>query len=143
MHARAATLDDAADIARIYNEGIADRIGTFETDVRTADEVREWFDGTHPIVVVSDPARSDAIVAFASTSTYRPRACYDPLAEFSVYVARSARGHIACERDAVARWLPDPHRAPVALHQRCYVGEFDRVVMTLEFVFIERFKKAA
>ena len=28
---RAATADDTAAIARIYNEGIEDRIGTFET----------------------------------------------------------------------------------------------------------------
>src|SRR5262249_44103422 len=32
------------------------------------------------------------IVAFASTSTYRPRDCYRGIAEFSVYVARGARG---------------------------------------------------
>ena len=33
-----------------------------------------------------------SIVAFASTSTYRPRACYAGIAEFSVYVARAQRG---------------------------------------------------
>ena len=41
------------------------------------------------IVVVED---EQAIVAFASTSTYRPRACYAGIAEFSVYVAHSQRG---------------------------------------------------
>ncbi len=30
-------------------------------------------------------------MAFAATSTYRPRACYDGIAEFSVYVSRAAR----------------------------------------------------
>src|SRR5690606_28006161 len=33
-----------------------------------------------------------AVVGFASTSTYRPRECYDGIAEYSVYVARNARG---------------------------------------------------
>ena len=32
------------------------------------------------------------MIAFASTSVYRPRDCYAGIAEFSVYAARSARG---------------------------------------------------
>lgn len=32
------------------------------------------------------------VVAFASTSAYRSRGCYAGIAEFSVYVARRARG---------------------------------------------------
>jgi len=87
--ARAASPDDAVRIAQIYNEGIEDRVGTFETRLRTADDVRAWFDGRHPVVVVE---RGSDIVAFASTSTYRARECYAGIAEFSVYVARSARG---------------------------------------------------
>ena len=88
--ARPATPDDAAVISRIYNEGIADRLGTFETRERSPEDVRAWFDGRHPIVVVG--GADDAIVAFASTSSYRSRPCYAGVAEFSVYVARSARG---------------------------------------------------
>lgn len=89
LHARPATPDDAPRIAQIYNQGIEDRVGTFETTLRSADDVRAWFDGRHPIVVVEDGSE---IVAFASTSTYRRRACYAGVAEFSVYVARAARG---------------------------------------------------
>src|SRR2546423_2761226 len=91
MRTRSATLDDAAAIARIYNDGIADRVATFETDPRTPDDVRRWFTSTHPIVVVEDDAST--VIAFASTSIYRPRDCYSGVAEFSVYVAREARGH--------------------------------------------------
>lgn len=88
--ARPAIGDDCADIARIYNQGIEDRVGTFETRARAAAEIREWFDGRHPMVVVE---RGDALLAFASTFTYRPdRDCYAGIAEFSVYVDRSARG---------------------------------------------------
>jgi phosphinothricin acetyltransferase len=32
------------------------------------------------------------VVGFASSSSYRPRACYAGIAEFSVYVARARRG---------------------------------------------------
>ena len=90
MHARTATPDDAGAICRIYNEGIADRLATFETRLRSVDDIRTWFTPTHPIVVVEDG--DGMVVAFASTSTYRPRDCYRGVAEFSVYVARNVRG---------------------------------------------------
>jgi L-amino acid N-acyltransferase YncA len=89
MRVRPATAGDADAMARIYNEGIEDRVATFETTPRTAQDVRAWFDGRHPIVVVEDAG--GGVLAFAGTSTYRPRACYAGIAEFSVYVAREAR----------------------------------------------------
>jgi L-amino acid N-acyltransferase YncA len=90
LRARAARIDDAAAISAIYNEGIADRIATFETTARTPEDIARWFDPRHPIVVVDDDAGS--VVAFASTSSYRERRCYAGVAEFSVYVARARRG---------------------------------------------------
>jgi len=89
LQTRRAIPGDAETIARIYNEGIEDRVATFETRPRTASDVRAWFDGVHPIVVAEDEER---VLAFAATSTYRPRDCYAGIAEFSVYVAREARG---------------------------------------------------
>ena len=89
--ARPATPDDSVEISRIYNAGIEDRVGTFETRPRSSADVRVWFDGRHPIVVVEDDR--GGIVAFAATSMYRTRACYDGIAEFSVYVDRSRRGN--------------------------------------------------
>ena len=86
--ARDARLSDAAAIARIYNEGIADRIGTFETEPRSTEQVAVWFDGKHPIIVVEE---NSEVVAFASTSSYRTRPCYAGIAEFSVYVERKRR----------------------------------------------------
>ena len=87
--ARPALPSDAEAIARIYNDGIIDRVATFETRIRSADDIRAWFDGIHPIVVAENES---GIVAFASTSTYRPRECYAGIAEVSLYVARNARG---------------------------------------------------
>jgi len=89
---RRAQLSDAGAIARIYSEGIADRIATFETEPRSRADIEgvlAGLDAQHPAVVVE---RDGRVVAFAWTSTYRPRACYDQVAEFSVYVAREARG---------------------------------------------------
>ena len=88
--ARTATAADAEAIAAIYNEGIADGIATFETRPRTVDDVLPWFGARFPIVAVEDETR--AVIAFASTSEYRPRECYAGIAEFSVYVARGQRG---------------------------------------------------
>lgn len=48
---RTARPDDAAGIADVYNQGIDDRVATFETRHRTADEVSSWCGGRHPIVV--------------------------------------------------------------------------------------------
>lgn len=99
ISSRAATLADAEAIARIYNQGIADRVATFETRPRSAAEVARWFDGIHPVTVVE---HSGAVVAFASTSSYRPRECYAGVAEFSVYVERSFRHHGAGRAAMVA-----------------------------------------
>jgi phosphinothricin acetyltransferase len=86
---RAALPADAPAIARIYNQGIEDRVATFETRPRTEAEVARWFDGVHPITVVEDER---GIAAFAASSTYRPRECYAGIAEVSIYVDRSERG---------------------------------------------------
>jgi len=86
---RPATPADAAAIAKIYNQGIEDRIATFETRPRTPEEITRWFDGVHPIVVAEEAGQ---VVGFASTSSYRPRDCYSKTAEFSVYVGRDHRG---------------------------------------------------
>jgi L-amino acid N-acyltransferase YncA len=88
MIARRATTSDAAAIARIYNEGIEERIATFETRPRTAADVERWFDGRHQVMAIEEDG---AVIAFASTSMYRPREAYSGIAEFSVYAARAAR----------------------------------------------------
>jgi len=107
LRTRAAGTGDAPAIAAIYNEGIDDRIATFETEHRTADDIAGWFATRYPVVVVTE---SDIIIAFASTSMYRPRECYAGVAEFSVYVGRSARGRGA-GRLAMEALIADATRA--------------------------------
>ena len=89
MRSRAARRGDAKDIARIYNEGIEERIATFETRPRTAKELRGWFDDGFPIVVVEV---GGSVISFANASSYSPRECYSGVAEFSVYTAGDTRG---------------------------------------------------
>jgi L-amino acid N-acyltransferase YncA len=91
LQARAPRLDDAEAIARIYNEGIAGRLATFETDERTAADVERWLDAGFPLVVVED--EDGGVVAWASAPPYRAhRDAYAGVGDFSVYVAGEARG---------------------------------------------------
>ncbi|GAC1626873.1 MAG: arsinothricin resistance N-acetyltransferase ArsN1 [Ktedonobacteraceae bacterium] len=90
MKARTATPNDIDAIVSIYNQGIEDRSATFETRLRSHEEVQHWFDGVHPIIVVEN---EQGVIAFASTSSYRSRECYAGIAECSVYVKRDMRGH--------------------------------------------------
>ena len=87
---RPAVLADAGTLAGIYNEGIADRIATFETEPRTATETAKWFDGRHPVVVAVDAGGE--IAAYAAAFSYSDRCAYAGIAEFSVYARRSSRG---------------------------------------------------
>jgi len=107
MHPRVAIPDDAAAIAAIYNQGIEDRVATFETEPRTAAMVQTWFDGQHPVVVVE---HGEEVIAYASSSSYRPRACYAGIVEFSVYVRRDWRGKGA-GRLALCRLIQECERA--------------------------------
>ena len=87
---RAATPADASTIASIYNEGIGDRIATFETEPRSATDIAEWFTGKH-LVVVAETGETE-VVAFAASFPYSNRPCYAGIGEFSVYVRRDYRG---------------------------------------------------
>ncbi|MBS1715317.1 MAG: GNAT family N-acetyltransferase [Armatimonadetes bacterium] len=89
LKVRAALPSDAEAMAAAYNEGIEDRVATFETRSRTAEDIRDWFDCDLPKVVVE---LNGTVVAFAAAFPYSDRCCYGGIAEFSVYVRRHLRG---------------------------------------------------
>jgi phosphinothricin acetyltransferase len=140
---RLASANDAAAIAAIYNEGIADRIATFETEPRTPAQIAAQLADKgerFPTVVVE---RAGRVVAWAGAGAYRSRPAYAGVAEHSVYVARAARGTGAgraaldalCRAYAergfwkiVSRIFPE-NTASLALHERCgfrVVGVYER-----------------
>ncbi|MBA3451252.1 MAG: N-acetyltransferase [Chloroflexia bacterium] len=93
MNIRNATLDDAAAIARIYNQGIEDRVATLETQSRTPEERAEWLAARgprHPVLVAVNG--NGAVTGWGSLNAFNPRPAYDHVADFSVYVAREQRG---------------------------------------------------
>ncbi|HEY7294189.1 MAG TPA: arsinothricin resistance N-acetyltransferase ArsN1 family A [Dehalococcoidia bacterium] len=93
MDIRDATIEDAASIARIYNQGIEDRVATLETQLRTAEERAEWLAARgprHPVIVAVDGA--GAVIGWASLNQFNPRPAYDHVVDFSIYIAREQRG---------------------------------------------------
>ena len=98
---RDATLDDAEAICRIYNEGIADRVATLETELRTPAERREWLAARglrHPVLIAeAAPAALTGLTApattgWASLNRFNPRPVYDHVTDVSVYIDRAWRG---------------------------------------------------
>lgn len=130
---RLATPADAPAIAAIYNEGIADRVATFETEPRTPEQIAVLLSNkgdTFPTVVAE---RDGKVVAWAGASAYRARPAYAGVAEHSVYVARAARGtgagritlnalcRLYAERGfwkILSRIFPE-NTASLALHEKC------------------------
>ncbi len=120
-------------IAAIYNEGIAERIATFETEPRTAEQIAAQLvekGDRFPTIVAEHEGR---VVAWAGAGPYRARPAYAGVAEHSVYVASSARrkgaGRVALDAlccayaergfwKIVSRIFPE-NTASLALHERC------------------------
>jgi L-amino acid N-acyltransferase YncA len=89
---RAAKLDDLYGITEIYNEAIETTVATFDTEPKTLDERRKWFENhgpKHPVFV----AELDGSVAgWASLSKWSDRIAYAETAEISLYVKEKFRG---------------------------------------------------
>ena len=111
-HLRPATVEDAAAICDIYNQGIEDRLATLETELRTPEERRQWMatrGPQHPVIVAetTEPATGSTrpptshaglappaptITGWGSLNVFNPRPAYRHVADFSVYVDRRWRG---------------------------------------------------
>jgi L-amino acid N-acyltransferase YncA len=89
VRTRLASARDAAAIARIYNQGIADRVATFETEPRPPEHVLGWLEAELPLVVTDDGGE---VAAWAITHAYSSRTAYSGVGDFSIYVARERRG---------------------------------------------------
>jgi len=90
---RPAVPAEAEAIALIYNEGIEDRIATFESQERDGEERRRWLkehDDKHPVLVAE--TKAGKVVGWGSISATSPRKCYIGLGEYSVYIRRDCRG---------------------------------------------------
>jgi len=127
---RPAAPRDAAAVTRIYNEGIEDRIATFETRPRTPSELEERIAAGEPMIVAE---RGGAVVGFASWTAYSDREVYAGVGVYTVYVARGARGarvgsallaQLVADAGAAGLWklqslILTTNAASIALAHRC------------------------
>jgi L-amino acid N-acyltransferase YncA len=86
---RDATAGDLSDVAAIYSAGIAERVATFETEPRTADDIAAWAADGQPFIVA---VAAGALLGFARAARYSDRCVYQGVGEHAVYVSREARG---------------------------------------------------
>jgi L-amino acid N-acyltransferase YncA len=82
---------DAAALARIYNEGIEDRVATFQTRVQTAADFEQPIAqrDEYPVLVAESGGE---VVAWAAVKRYSDFPPYRPVAEAMLYVSRGERG---------------------------------------------------
>lgn len=92
MRIRPAEPSDAPTIAAIYNQGIEERSSTFETTLRNPKDMLERLQASdrYPALVLLNV--DDQVIGWASLSVYRARACYDGIADFSIYLSGEVRG---------------------------------------------------
>ncbi len=86
MNIRRATLEDAQAIATIYNQAIEFTTASFDTELKSADNRREWLlqhNDKYPVVVAE---LDGLVIGFASMTRWSDRAAYDDTAEISIYI---------------------------------------------------------
>ena len=92
VRVRRAQRRDAAAIAEIYNQGIIERVATFEDEPRTVEAMIRWVNEHGQRFPALVGVVGDAVVGWASVSEYRPRPCYAGIGEFSIYIDERWRG---------------------------------------------------
>ena len=93
MLIRTATIDDIIGITDIYNHAILNSTATFDTEPKTLQQQKHWFEShnkNYPVVVAVDSSKN--IAGWASLSRWSDRCAYDATAELSVYVRHTQRG---------------------------------------------------
>jgi phosphinothricin acetyltransferase len=140
LEIRAMTPEDWPAVRRIFRDGIASRIATFETEPPSweafdADRLAE-----HRLVATEN----GGVVGWATVSPTSPRACYAGVVESSVYVAAAARGRgigralmeaLLAIADTRGVWMVQAamfpeNAASVALHEKLgfrVVGRRERI----------------
>ncbi len=92
MIIRKAQICDLEQLLEIYNYEVENGVATFDTDKRTLDEWRDWYNehnkDNHPLLV----AEIDGVcVGYATLSGFSARKAYDATVELSVYVSVNSR----------------------------------------------------
>jgi L-amino acid N-acyltransferase YncA len=89
---RQATPADLKAITDIYNQAIVNTSATFDTQTKTLDEQKAWFEkhGAKYPVLVAEEAKN--ITGWVSLSAWSDRCAYADTAEISLYIREDYRG---------------------------------------------------
>ena len=85
---RPARSGDAERIALIHDQGIEERVATFQTEAQRPAEIAARIERGEPWLVAQDEGR---VVGWASVGPYDAHAYYEGVGEATLYVERSAR----------------------------------------------------
>ena len=83
---RKAKYEDLTGITSIYNDAIKNTVATFDTEIKTLEEQKVWFEQhglKNPIIVAEE---NNDVVGWAALSKWSNRHAYSDTAEISVYV---------------------------------------------------------
>jgi len=89
---RQATINDLNSITEIYNEAILKTVATFDTEIKTLEENKFWFEEHGPKNPILVAEENGLIVGFASLSKYSTRCAYSDTAEISLYIREEYQG---------------------------------------------------
>lgn len=92
LRVRTASPADLDAIRRIYNEGIADRVATLDTAIKTQGDMDEWWSQHDARFTVLVGVDGNDVAGFASLNRFSHRCAHAGIADLSVYVAREHRG---------------------------------------------------
>ena len=89
---RKATLDDLAAITEIYNQAILKTTATFDTEPKSLEEQKVWFESygpKYPVIVAEEDGK---VIGWVSLSKWSDRCAYSDTAEISLYIDEKERG---------------------------------------------------
>lgn len=123
--------DDWPEVERIYAEGIATGLATFETKLKPQEA---WESDSIPgSAIVAEDSATDSIMGWATLWPISNRAAYAGVGEVSLYVSTHARGHgagkallstLVSTSEKLGIWtlqasIFEENTRSVALHEKC------------------------
>ena len=91
LEIRRATIHDIPEITEIYNDAILKTVATFDTETKTVEDRRAWFEHhgmNYPVLVAVEDG---AVKGWASLTPWSDRCAYAGTVENSVYVKEEYR----------------------------------------------------
>jgi L-amino acid N-acyltransferase len=92
LNIRDAVEKDLQEILMIYNEAIRRTVATFDTEPRSLEKQKVWFNDhgpSHPIIVAEIDRK---VIGWASLSRWSDRSAYDGTVELSFYILEAHQG---------------------------------------------------